>query len=305
VMPSDINAPGMAVTLTRKHTATDWARSIELSMSGPAINAGSSTADPPAIQRLNAWGHAGLFLSGPAFASAPARLGVLAAATFNGATYFDRNSTASGKANLGSGFLNLTSMSGRGDQLRLIVWGQHFRDAAPHYQVFGDSRAGQGQTALHTQLAWQRAIASGEGGLRAYGAFTIGSRSTNLIAPASVAMERLHAGPVPSLLDPGVGTDRTWSIGARLTRAFRDSRHRTILGADVSGSAATMQSAFAGRVLELLAGRPERVWVFSDPAAESAWNGYAVNLFAGDTMTASRRLTVDGAHPLTMGAGLL
>src|SRR5262249_8904216 len=211
--------------------------------------------------------------------------------------------TESVKANLGSGFLNLTSMTGRGDQLRLIVWGQHFRDAATHYQVFGDSRAGQGQTALHTQLAWTRALASGEGGLRAYGAFTIGSRSTNLIAPASVAMERLHDGPVPSLLDPGVGTDRTWSIGARLNRAFRDSRHRTILGADVSGSAATMQSAFAGRVLELLAGRPERVWGFSDPAAESAWNGYAVNLFAGDTMTVSRRLTVDGGLRFEMVGG--
>src|SRR5262249_19295492 len=294
LMPIDLNAPGMAVTLTPKHSANDWARSLELSVSGPAINAGSSTADPAAIQRLNSWGHANLFLAGPAFPDAPARLGVLFSTTYNRATYFDRNSTDAVKADLGSGFLNLTSTTGGGDQLRLILWVQHFRDAAPHYQLFGDPNAGQGQTGVHTQLAWQRPIASGEGGLRAYGAFTLGRRSTDLVAPPAVVMERLRDGPVPSLLDPGAGSDRAWSVGARLNRAFRESRHRAILGADVSGSSATMQSAFAGRALELLAGLPERVWVFNDPSAQSAWNEYAVSLFAGDTMTVSRRLTVDG-----------
>src|SRR5262245_27571699 len=303
LMPIDLNAPGMAVTLTPRHSANDWARSVELSVSGPAINAGSSTADPPAIQRLNSWGHANLFLAGPAFASAPARLGVLVSATYNRATYFDRNSADAVKADLVSGFLNLTTTTGRGDQLRLIGWAQHFRDAAPHYQLFRDPNAGQGQTALHTQLAWQRPIASGEGGLRAYGAFTTGHRSTDLVPPASVAMERLRDGPVPSMLDPGVGTDRTWSIGARLNRVFNESRHRTVVGADGSGSAATMQSAFAGRVLELLAGLPERVWVFTDPSAESAWSGYTVNLFAGDTMSVSRRLTLDGGIRFEMLGG--
>src|SRR5262245_59088772 len=84
MMPIDAGAPGLAVTLTPKQPAVNaWARSLELSASGPAINAGSSSDAPPAIQRLNSWGHANLFLSGPVTPSAPGRLGALISATFN------------------------------------------------------------------------------------------------------------------------------------------------------------------------------------------------------------------------------
>jgi hypothetical protein len=295
MLPIDLGAPGMAVTLTPKRPgANAWAGALELTASGPAINAGSSTDNPPAIQRLNSWAHANLFLSGPVLPSAPARLGALVSATFNRATYFDRNSNDAVKADLGSLFVNLTSASDRGDQLRLIGWGQHFRDVVPHYQLFGDPNTGQGQTALHTQLAWQRPIAGGDGGVRAYAAFTIGHRSTDLVAPASVVMERLRDGPVPSLLDPGIGTDRTWSVGARLDRAFDGSRHRITLGTDLSGAATTQQSAFSGRVLERLNGAPARVWDFTDPIAQSEWRDHMVSVFANDTIVVVPRLTVDG-----------
>jgi hypothetical protein len=304
MLPIDLGAPGMAVTLLpRRPAATAWARALELTASGPAINAGSSTDTPPAIQRLNSWGHANLFLSGPVLPSAPARFGALVSATFNRATYFDRNSVDAVKADLGSLFVNLTPSSGSGDELRLIGWGQHVRDAVAHYQVFGDPNAGQGQTALHSQLAWQRPVADGAGGVRAFAAFTIGHRSTDLVAPAAVVMERLRDGPVPSLLDPGVGTDRTWSAGAQLNRSFGESRHRVVLGADVSGSAATTQSAFSGRVLERLNGTPARVWDFTDPIAASAWSAHSVDVFAGGTIAVSSRLTVDGGARFETIAG--
>src|SRR5262249_7688746 len=161
----------------------------------------------------------------------------------------------------------------------------------PHYQLFHDPNAGQGQTALHTQLAWQRPL--GSGGVRAYGAFTIAHRTTDLVAPTFVVMERLRDGPVPSLLDPGVGTDRTWSAGVRINPAFDGSRQRVTIGADVSASAASTQSAFAGRVLELLNGAPARVWDFTDPVAASKWSARTVSVFAGDTITVSPRLTLD------------
>jgi len=294
MMPIDLGAPGMAVTLMPKRPGNAWARAVELSASGPAINAGSSTDDPPAIQRLNSWGHANLFLSGPLIPSAPARLGALVSATWNRATYFDRNSTDAVRAELGSLFVNLTGTSNGGDQVRLIGWGQHSRDAAPHYQIFHQPNAGQGQTALHTQLSWQHPFGGTDAGVRTYGAFTIGHRSSDLVVPASVVMERLRDGPVPSLLDPGVGTDRTWSAGVRMNGALDGSRHRILIGADISGAATSQQSTFAGRVLELLNGMPARVWNFTDPAAASVWRSHAISLFAGDTITVSPRLTVDG-----------
>jgi hypothetical protein len=294
IMPIDLGAPGMAVTLTPKHAGAAWARAVELAGSAPGLNAGSSSDDPPPVQRLSAWAHGNLFLSGPVLAAKPARLGALVSATLNHAGYYERSGTTALTADLASAFLNVTSATDSGSQLRLIVWGQRTRDAAPHYVPFNQPRAGLTQTALHTQFAWQRPVAGGDGAVRAFAAYTIDHRSTDLIAPASVVMERLEDGPVPSLLDPGMGADRTWSIGVRLNRALGGSRHRAVFGADVSHSATTTQSAFAGRVLELLNGQPARVWDFTDPVAESAWRALALNLFAGDTMTVSPRLTVDG-----------
>ena len=52
-------------------------------------------------------------------------------------------------------------------------------------------------------------------GVRCLGWYTLAHRSTDLVAPAFVLAERLRDGPIPTLLDPGIGTDRTWSFGAR------------------------------------------------------------------------------------------
>jgi hypothetical protein len=294
LMPIDLGAPGLAITLTpRRPAASAWARAIELTGSFPALNAGSSSADPPPIDRVNSWAHANLFLSGPLRAAAPERFGALVSATWNRATYFERNGSDALEASLASAFANLTATSGGGDQWRLIGWAQDTRDAAPHYAVFSQPNAAQQQDAVHAQLAWQRPLADGSG-VRAFAAFTVGHRSTDLVAPAAVVVERLRDGPVPSLLEPGVGTDRTWSLGVRVNRAFDGSRHRVAAGADLSGSAASMQSAFAGRVLERLNGVPARVWDFTDPTAASAWNEHTVSVFASDTIAVSPRLTVDG-----------
>jgi hypothetical protein len=295
IMPIDLNAPGMAVTLLPKRAADTWARELELGGSAPGMNAGSSSDDPPAIQRVNSWAHANVFMSGPVIDATPSRLGALVAIAVNQSTYYERNRTDALRATLASAFVNLTSARDGGDELRLIGWVQHARDAAPHYVPFRQPEAGQGLTALHTQLAWQRPFAQTDGGVRAFAAFSIGHRSTDLVAPDAVVAERLQDGPMPSLLDPGVGTDRSWSLGARLNRAVRQSRHRLAFGADVAGAATTTQSAFDTlRVLELLNGSPARVWDFTDPSALSRWREYAFSVFAGDTFIVSPRFTVDG-----------
>jgi hypothetical protein len=107
-------------------------------------------------------------------------------------------------------------------------------------------------------------------------------------------MERLRDGPVPSLLDPGEGTDRTWSVGLRLNRTLSSSRHRVLAGVDFSGASASLQSAFAGRVGELLNGVPARVWDFTDPINPSLWSERSVAAFLGDTFAVSPRVTLNG-----------
>src|SRR5258705_219533 len=65
LMPLDVNAPGMAVTLTPRRPAASWMRSIELAAAPPALTGGSATQSPPTISRLGTFRHAGLFLRGP------------------------------------------------------------------------------------------------------------------------------------------------------------------------------------------------------------------------------------------------
>ena len=287
-MPVDVGAPGMAVTLTPRRPAAAWMRAVELTGSVPAMNAGNRKDAPGAINRLDSWAHGNLFLSGPV---AP-KLGALVSATWNRASYFERDSTTRLHARLASAFVNLTSAPTTRDEIRLIGWGQQTRDAVPNHAAFNQPAAGQRQTSIHTQAAWQHQPAEGAGGIRAFGAFTAGTRTSDLVAPGAITIERLRDGPVPALLEPGVGTDRTWSLGARWSRAA--GRHSVVTGVDVAGANSTMQSVFAGRVGELLNGLPARVWEFTDPGAPSLWRQRSIAAFAGDTIALSPRVTVNG-----------
>jgi hypothetical protein len=292
MMPIDLSAPGTAVTLLPKRPAENvWARALELGGSFPALNADTHDGSAPAINRLDTWAHGSLFLAGPLLNETPAKLGGVFSATWNRASYVERDATPPLNASLGSGFLNVSGRTEPGDEIRAIAWGQRARDAVPNHAVFSQPGAGQVQAALHAQLSWQRAFAGGNGGARAFAAYTIGHRTTDLVAAPVVVMERLRDGPVPSLLDPGVGIDRTWTVGLRLNRGA--VRHQVLAGVDVWGASASAQSAFAGRVGELLNGVPARVWDFTDPPAESVWRERSVSAFAADTFAVSARLTLN------------
>ena len=288
LMAIDVSAPGMAVTMIPRRPAASWMRALELTGSLPAFNGGSATDAPPSIVRLDKWAHGNLFLSGPVADG----VGALVSATWNRSSYFERNDTTPLNASLASAFVNLTSTPRPTDDIRLIGWGQRTRDAIPHHDAFKQFDAGQQQTGLHVQAAWQHQLAEAAGGFRVFGAYTLGRRTSDLAAPPVIVVERLSAGPVPTLLDPGVGTDRVWSLGARVNRS--SATHTVLAGIDFSGSSATVQSVFSGRVGELLNGSPARVWDFTDPVAESLWRETTVTAFAGDTVVLSPRVTVNG-----------
>jgi len=75
MMPIDVGAPGMAVTLIpRKPAINMWSRAVEVTGSAPAFNAGDSKASPPPINRLDSWAHGNLFLSGPLSAGSPRKI---------------------------------------------------------------------------------------------------------------------------------------------------------------------------------------------------------------------------------------
>jgi len=200
-------------------------------------------------------------------------------------------------ANLSSAFLNIASKPTTDDEIRITGWGQRTRDAAPNHLAFGRPSAGEQDTGLHLQAAWQHGAANADAGVRLFGSYTMGRRATDLVAPSVIVVERLTDGPVPSLVDPNVGTDRVWSIGARVNRTFSpapDVRHTVLAGVDFSGASASVRSAFTGRVGELVDGLPARVWDFTVPLAGSDWRSSSLSLFVSDTAAIAPWLTVNG-----------
>ena len=287
MMPIDVGVPGMAVGLTPRRPAASLMRTVEAFISPPLLNAGSATTVPPTLNRLNTHARANLFISGPVVD----RLNALLSATWIRSSYSERASTDALTGSLASAFANLTGAPKTGDDIRLIAWVQRTSDAIPHHVAFNNPTASQQSTGVHLQTAWQHQLA-GDGGLRVFGSYTLAHRSTDQIAPSFVLAERLRDGPIPTLLEPGIGTDRTWSIGARLTQSA--GAHNWIAGADLYGGASSMQSVFSGRVGELLNGIPARVWDFTDPVQPSEWRQHALSLFVGDRIAIAPRVTVDG-----------
>jgi hypothetical protein len=287
MMPIDAGAPGMSVALTPLRPAASLMRAIELFGSPPVLNAGSATTVPPSISRLNSQARANLFLSGPLVD----RVNGLLSVNWIRSSYSERDSNDALTGSLLSLFGNVTAAPRAGDEVRLIGWGQRTGDAIPHHVAFNNVTDSQHSTGLHLQAAWQHQLAD-DAGLRLFGSYTMAHRSSDLVAPPVIVVERLRDGPIPTLLDPGIGTDSTWSFGARLNRTM--SGHNLLAGADMYGGGASQQSVFSGRVGELLNGLPARVWDFTDPSEPSKWSERALNLFIGDRFALAPRVTVDG-----------
>jgi hypothetical protein len=287
LMPIDVGVPGMAVGLVPRRPAATQTRAIELFGSAPFFNAGDAATIPPSLARMNSHARANLFMSGPL----TARVSGLLSTTYLRSSYSERNNTVALAGDLASAFLNITSTATNGDTLRFIGWGQRTSDAIPHHAAFNNFTATQANTGAHLQTAWQHQMGDGAG-LRLFASYTFGHRSSDFVAPSVIVVDRIKDGPIPALLDPGVGTDRTWSLGARLNRST--GAHTIVGGLDLYGGGSSVQSVFHGRVGETLDGLPARVWDFTDPVDPSRWSEVALNLFVADRIAIAPTLTIDG-----------
>src|SRR5262245_51352491 len=303
IMPVDASAPGLAVMLTPRAPSSTWTRSLDVFVSPPALNAGGSTTYPPSIARINSWAHGNLVAGGPVV---PDRLGAFLSATWTRSSHFERQGVSTIDANIASLFLNLIATPQPSDRVRLTGWLQRTRDPLAQHAALGQPTAAERDRAAHAQLAWGHQAADGSAGFRAYGSATFRGRTTELAPSPFVIVERLRDGPVPTLLDAGDGTDRVLNVGGRVHSAVdtQSGAHHTLVGgAEVTESSMTMQSAFAGRVGELVNGVPARAWLFTDPADPSDWSSRAIAAYASDTVALGSRLTVDGAVRFEMVRG--
>ncbi|MES1254462.1 MAG: TonB-dependent receptor [Acidobacteriota bacterium] len=291
VMPIDLNAPGVAVTLVPRRPSATWMHTLELFAAPPIFMSRTTTTTPPAIARQDSWGNGTLFVSGPLI---PNRLGILATGTWTNSSYFERADPTSLTSNHASAFAHLVYTPNEQDELRFIGWGNIATAPQANRLAFGQPLSSEKDTSLHGQAVWEHRTASGTS-WAAFGGVTARNRDSDLRASSPITIERLTGGPVPQLLAPGTGTDATWSLGARVNPArlqLGDSTHTMSAGASVSGASTNTRATFSGRVGELVDGVPARIWDFSSPVAASERSSHVVAAYADDSVRLTPRLTV-------------
>ena len=98
-----------------------------------------------------------------------------------------------------------------------------------------------------------------------------------------------------TLVYPGFGTDRSWSLGAKLQPSTAQAVGIPGLrgGIEARGGAAEASPAFSGTIGESINGLPARVWSFSTTSALSHWSETTFSIYAGDRFDLAPRVAVE------------
>lgn len=288
-MPLGTNAPGLAVTLVPRRPTSAWTRSIEIFGARPGLLSRTATTNPPAISRLNTWTSGSVLASGPIV---PDRLGIVLEASWTKATRFQRDDSTRLNEKLGSVFSHVVFTPTKRDEVRFIGWVQGTRSAFVHRLAYAQPATSERATSVHLQSEWER-HRDADSAWTGFVSFSARRRTTDRRPAAAIVTERLTDGPVPDLVAP-LGTDKAWSLGAKLTPVTWDRRHTPQAGITLSGGSAGVATPFPVRIGELVNGVPARAWDYSAPGGRSQWHQVTLSLYAGDTMLIHPRVTIDG-----------
>jgi hypothetical protein len=292
LMPIEVNAPGMAVTLVPRRPSATWTRRFEAVGTGPALLARQTVTNPPALATQHTWLDGHVFLSGPVV---PNRIGIVFTGGYTNSTRFERGDPTQLDSSLASAFTHLLFTPNARDEVRVIGWVEHASSPYPNRLAFAQPTSGESSNAVHSQLAWEHKTKT-QAVWTTYASVARRSESNDLRASSAIVAERLRDGPVQELFNPRDGSDLTWSAGVRATsRRLTAMSQAHVLrgGASFSGSAVTARSTFTGRIGETIAGVPARVWDVSSPAIESQWSDTVLAIYGADTWTLHPRLTLE------------
>src|SRR5207248_1685820 len=117
LMPIDINAPGLAISLAPRRPAAQWTREIEVVATGPALIAHTELTNPPPTARLNAAGYGSALVSGPI---AGTRTGIVLAGSFNRSTRLERADPTLVAGSVASLFTHIVFAPTPRDEMRVI-----------------------------------------------------------------------------------------------------------------------------------------------------------------------------------------
>ncbi len=304
LMPIDINAPGLAITLTPKRPSKTWMRSVEGFFAPPGLLAGRSVVipppaerstawitTPPPIERIDAWRDGSLFLSGPL----SDRTGIVFAGKVGQSRRFERYDPTELDANIASAFAHIVFTPNANDELRIVASTQRTSYAYPHRVAFEQPSATLREASAAGLATYDRRRADGSL-WRGFASWQLRNRHAHLDPSTMFVMDRLRQGPVNELLSPGNGTEQLGVIGVRLMPAPFQAlgrRHVAQLGLSASVGLASTIPSFNGRIGELIDGQPARAWDFTGPSVSSKWHSTNFSAYAGDHIQLLRRVVVD------------
>ena len=295
LIPPTVNAPGLAITFEPRRPATTWTGSFGGSLARPPMLAREGfVTNPPAIARLHEWNHGDVVVGGPIVS---AKAGLVLAGDWTRASRFERDDPTLLESTNGSGFAHLELTPAPSDSVRLLGWIQRSRAPFANRNAFGEPAAADRRTAVHTQGLWERRLPS-DLYWTLFGSYTRRSDEPDVGAAPAIVIERLRDGPVPSLLNPRIGTTFTWSAGARAALpefGISASQHDIRLAVEVSGGAARTHAGFTGSIGELVDGLPARVWSYLDSGREAYWHKTTAAVDASDRIVLMPGLLFDAA----------
>ncbi|HEY2908247.1 MAG TPA: TonB-dependent receptor [Vicinamibacterales bacterium] len=291
-MPIDVNATGLAISLTARRPTTEWTRRIEGFGAPPAFVSDPFLKTAPTISRLNSYANGSFLASGPIL---PDRLGIVVAGSWIASSRFDRTDPTKLDSSRGSLFTHLVFTPGPRDELRVIGWGEHTASPYENRTELAQPTAGETDNAVHGQATWDRRM-GGDRLMSGFASYSIRQRAFDLRPVSSVVIDDVIDPPISGLLYPGPGTDTAWTVGATLKPLAASASGIAALqiGAQVSGASADMQPAFTSATIgEGVNGLPARVWSLSSSGMPSHWSDTTVAIYASDHIAVLPKLTAD------------
>jgi hypothetical protein len=281
LLPIDVSAPGLAISLTPRRPTATWTSEIEGLAAGASPTTGSwPTPTAPAIARVNSALSASALFSGPLV---PDRVGIVFAGTFNGGSRFERAETVAVDAQQATAFTHIVYTPDSRNEARVVGWVQRINEPLESRLAFAQPAAAEERVGAHAQLTFEHRTTA-DRLWSAFAGYSVRQRAVNLTPTPSIVIDRLNNGPGPALLYPGNSTDTHWSAGVRMNaldaRASDQPQSAPTIGVEVSGTGMRMRPAFSGLVGETIDGLPARIWEFSDTTVPSQWNETTLAAYA-------------------------
>lgn len=291
MMPVEINAPGVSVTLAPLRPATKWT----MTLSGAAgVPAPAPTAGPPPVARLDEWTRASAIASGPLLTDAQgvARLSGVFGASWTRGSQFDGAEPATADSTLGSGFAQLLFTPNDRNEIQMIEWVQKSTYPFDERDAFNQPNATTDDSASHVQASWERRD-GGAPRFRVFGGYTERWRTPDYTASTGAVFDQLTDGTPSPLAFVSQNTVSQWTVGLRVPAVVSRGVHSIQAGVDVGGAQDHSSAFFSGAAGELVDGIPARVWVFNAPTAASVRHETTVDAYGSDHITLTPRLVID------------